>query len=79
MLYGSVESSRFPYLKRHCNKGHLNLVRELLKGFSPNVFNKLYVTHSKSSNKGNLEPKCELIIFSFFIVALKATVVNSDS
>ena len=39
---------RFPYQKRIYNKGHLNLAKEFLKGFSPGVFNKLYVTHNKN-------------------------------
>ena len=49
-----------------------------LKGFSPGVFNILSITHSKNSNKGNLELKSELICF-FFKRVLKATVVNSYS
>ena len=39
---------RFIYQKRIHNKGHLNLAIEVLKGFSPGVFNKLYVTHNKN-------------------------------
>ena len=46
----------------------------VLKGFSPDVFNRLYVTHNK-----NLEPNVELVIFLFSKVTLKATAVNSDS
>ena len=67
----------FPYKKRSHNKGQLNLATEVLKGFSRGVFNNLCVTHRKSSINGDLEPKSELIIFLF--LALKATVVNSDS
>ena len=43
---------RFPYQERLYNKGHLNLVTELLKGFSSGAFNRLCETHSKSSNNG---------------------------
>ena len=39
---------RFPYQKRIHNKGNLNLAAEVLTGFSPGVFNKLYVTHNKN-------------------------------
>ena len=38
---------------------------EVLKGFRPGFFNKTYVNHSKNSNRENLEPKSELIIFLF--------------
>ena len=48
----------FPYQKRLHNKGHLNLAIEVLKGFRPGDFYRLFVTHRKSSNNGNLEPKC---------------------
>ena len=34
-----LEAPRFPYQKRFHNKGHLNLATEVLKGFSPGVFN----------------------------------------
>ena len=34
-----LEAPRFPYQKRFHNKGHLNLAMEVLKGFSPGVFN----------------------------------------
>ena len=40
-------------------------VLEVLKGFSPGVFNRFCVTQRKNSNSGNLEPKTELIIFLF--------------
>ena len=49
-----LKAPRFPYKKRLQNKGHINLVTEVLKGFSPSVFNRLCVTHSKSSKNGNL-------------------------
>ena len=68
-----------PYLKRLHSKGHLDLATEIVKGFSPDVFNSLYVNHSKSSNSGSLEPNSDLIIPFFYKLALKATVVNSDS
>ena len=67
----------FLYLKRLHSKGHLDLAIEIMKGFSPDVFNRLCVNHSKSSNNGNLKPKSDLIIF--YKLALKATVDNSDS
>ena len=34
--------------KKIQNKGHLNLATDVLKGFSPGVFNRLYVTHNKN-------------------------------
>ena len=49
---------RFPYQKRLNNKGHLNLATEVLKGFRLGDLYRLFVTHRKSSNNGNLEPKC---------------------
>ena len=49
ILHGSVENSRFPYKKRFHNKGSINLAKQVLKGFSPGVFNILCVTHSKSN------------------------------
>ena len=68
---------RFPYQKRLQNLGHFNLGKEILKGFSPDVFRKLCVSHSKSSNNGNFGPKNELAISPFlFKVATKATVVT---
>ena len=45
----------FLYQRRLYNKGHLNLTTEVPKKFSPDVFNRLRVTHNKSSDKGNLE------------------------
>ena len=74
-----LHAPRLSYQKRLRNKGHLNSATEVLKDFSPGVFNRFYITHSKSSNSGNLEPKSELKIFPFHKVILKATVVNSDS
>ena len=69
---------RFPYQKRFHNKGYLNLATETLTGFSLYAFNRLCVTHEKSSNNGNLEPKSQLISL-FFKVALKAIVVYSNN
>ena len=69
---------RFPYQKRLNNKGHLNLATEVLKGFRLGDLYRLFVTHRKSSNNGNLEPKCYLVIF-FSKEVLKATVTNSVS
>ena len=46
----------------HHHYHHLKLTTECVKGFSPSVCSKLSVTHSKSSDSGNLEPKSELII-----------------
>ena len=63
-----LKAPRFPYQKRLHNKGHLNLATEVLKGSGPGVFNRFCVTHSKSSNNENLEPKSELIIFLFLKV-----------
>ena len=80
ILHGSVERSKVPQSeKRLHNKGQLILATELLKSFSPGVFSRLCVTHSKNNNNGNLEPKSELIIFFFFKEILKAEIVNSES
>ena len=53
----------FPTRKDFFITEHLNLIIKALKGFIPRVFNRLCVTHSKSSNKGTLETKSELTIF----------------
>ena len=79
ILHDLLKVPRFPYKNILHNKGHLNLGKEVLKAFSPRVFNRLCVTHSKSGINGNLEPKIELIVSFFFKVALKTTVVNSGS
>ena len=42
-----VKAPKIPYQKRIHNKGHLNLGTEVLKDFSPGVFNRLCVTHNK--------------------------------
>ena len=54
---------RYLYQKRLHDKGHLNLATEVLKVFSPGAFNRLCVTHSKSSNNGNLQLESTLLIF----------------
>ena len=75
VLHGSVESyNDYKSYKRFYNKGHLNLAKEDLKGFSLGVFNRLCETHRKCYNNGNLESMSELIVF--IKVAPKATVVN---
>ena len=76
-----LKAPRFPYQKRIDNKEHLDLATEVLKDFSPGVFNRSCLTHKKKKiqNSGNLEPKSELIIFLFSKVNLKATTVNSNS
>ena len=48
-----LKLSRFPYQKRLRNKGRLNLATEVLKGFSPAVFNRLCVTQIKSNKNEN--------------------------
>ena len=82
---------RFSCQKRIHNKAHLNLVTEVLNGFSPGVFNRLYVNHKKNleqpkfrskeraNNTSLLEPKSELMIILFSKVTLKATAINSES
>ena len=74
-----LKVQRFSYRKILHNIGHHSLVAAGLKDFSPGIFKRLFVTHSRSTNNGSLELENELIIFSFFKVAPKATVVNSDS
>lgn len=49
--------------KRFGNKGYLKLAIDLLNGFSSNVFNRPYVTHSKSNMIKNLELRSKLIAF----------------
>ena len=73
-----LKSLRFPYQKRLQNKGPPRFGNKHSEGFSPGIFNKLCVTHSKSSNSGKLEQKSKLISFIFLKVTLKAIVV-SDS
>ena len=48
---------RFPYQKRIHNKGHLSLATEALKGFSPGVFDRLYVTHNKKLEQRKFRTK----------------------
>ena len=73
-----LKVSRFSCQKRLHKKERVNLAEELLEGFSPCIFNRLCVTHFKSSSNGNLDPKSEMVTFFFFKGALKVTVVNSD-
>ena len=56
-----LKDPRFLYHERLYNKLHLNLATEVLKDFSLNVFDRFYVTDTKSSGNGYLEPKSELI------------------
>lgn len=74
-----LKVQRFPYQKRRHNKGNFTLPTEVLKSYSPDLFNRSCVTQSKSKKNGNLEPKSELITFFFFKVTLKATGFNSGS
>ena len=48
---------RFPCPKRIHNKGHFNLTTEVLKGFSPSVFSRLYVTQNKNLEQRKLRIK----------------------
>ena len=73
-----LKAPRFPDQKRINNKGHLTLATEVLKGFSPGVFNSFCVTHNKNLQQPKFRTK-ELIIFLFSKVTLKATAINSDS
>ena len=55
------------------------MATEVLKGFSPGIFNRLYITHNKNLEQWKFRTKEQAIIFLFSKVTLKATVVNSDS
>ena len=57
---------RFPYQKRIHNKGHLNLATEVLKGFSPGVFSRLYVTHNKNLEQRKFRKKERAYDISLF-------------
>ena len=57
---------RFPYQKRIHNKGHLNLATEVLKGFSPGVFNRLCVTHNKNLEQRKFRTKEQANNISLF-------------
>ena len=52
-----LKAPRFPYQKRIQNKGHLNLTTEVLKSFSPGVFNRLCVTHNKNLEQRKFRTK----------------------
>ena len=79
----------FLYQRRLYNKGHLNLTREVPQKFTPDVFNRLRVTHGKSSDEGNFELKSDLKTFSLrwftgnvasliFLGSSRTAIVNSD-
>ena len=57
---------RFPYQKRIHNKGQLNLVTEVLKGFSPGVFNRLYVNYNKNLEQRKFRTKEQADNISLF-------------
>lgn len=62
ILHRYVESSKVSLLEKILDsKVHLNFATEVLKGFSPGLFNRLYVTHSKSNKNENHELKTELV------------------
>ena len=52
-----LKAPRFSYQKRIHNKKHLNLATEVLKDFSPGVFNRLCVTHSKNLQQRKFRTK----------------------
>ena len=45
-----LKAPRFPYQKRIDNKEHLDLATEVLKDFSPGVFNRSCLTHTQKKN-----------------------------
>lgn len=51
------------YKKRFNNNGDLNLARDFLNDFSPDVFNRPYVTRSESNMTKNPELKGRLKTF----------------
>ena len=57
---------RFPYQKRIHNKGRLNLATKVLKGFSPGIFNRLYVTHNKNLEQWKFRTKVRANNISLF-------------
>ena len=48
------------------NKGYLNLAAEVLKGFSPDVFNRLCVTHNKNLEQWKFRTKERVINLFLF-------------
>ena len=61
-----LKGPRFPYQKRIHNKGDFSLEIEALKGFSPGVFNKLYVTHNKNLEQRKFRMKEQANNISLF-------------
>ena len=57
---------RFLYQKRIRNKGHLNMATELRKGFSPGVFDRLYLTHKKNLEQWKFRTKEPFYNISLF-------------
>ena len=74
-----LKAPRFPYQKRIDNKEHLDLATEVLKDFSPGVFNRSCLTHTKKKNSEQRKFRSELIMFLFSKVTVKATAVNPGS
>ena len=52
-----LKAPRFPDQKRIHNKGHLTLATEVLKGFSPGVFNSFCVNHNKNLRQPKFRTK----------------------
>ena len=61
-----LKAPRFPYQKRIHHKGHLNLATEVLRGFSPGVFNSAFVTHNKHLEQQKIRTKEQAINISLF-------------
>ena len=81
-----LKAPRFPYEKRIHNKGHLNLATEVLKGFSPGVFNMVCVTHNENLEQRKFRTKARannIYLFKSYSESygypLKATAINSYS
>ena len=72
-----LKGPRFPYQKRIHNKVDFSLEIEVLKGFSPGVLNRLYVTHNKKLEQRKFRMKKQANI-SLFKSNSEATAVNSD-
>ena len=61
-----LKTPRFPCEKRIHSKGHLNLTTEVLKDFSPGVFNRLCVTHYKNLEQRKFRTKQQANNISLF-------------
>ena len=61
-----LKAPRFPYQKRIHNKGYLSLATEVLKDFSPGVFNRLCVTHNKNLEQWKFRTKEQVNNISLF-------------